>query len=255
VAVPILAAALAVAGCASSQRQPSQPAPTPAEVYRSLLGRNPGLNSVRAVVEARISFGGRDVSLPGVLMLDAFGGFRLDLLDPLDRPLAILFVENGRIVQYRPSLRLAASLGVFPADCRGVDPADWVAAITASSSGPVAGEQLADHWLLGGERSFQRSRGSAAHQSVRYRGAGDMARPRLISWYCGEDTVLQLRLSEWVQNAAWQLPSLVEIDYLKVGLTVRIELREIEGNPPPTSQPLLPRLGADIGWISWNLPQ
>ena len=154
-AVAIAAAAvLGLSACASQRPASAGPAPASGEVYRALLGHNIGLNSVRAVAEARISFAGQEVSLPGVLLLDSFGGFRLDLLDPLDRPLAILFVEGGRIVHYRPGPRLAASLGVFPDGCRGVDPADWVTALLASSLGPVAGESLADSGLWGSGRAL-----------------------------------------------------------------------------------------------------
>lgn len=246
--------ALGCAGCATQRPQTAGPAPSAVEVRRALLGRNPGLNSLRAVVEARISFGGRQVSLPGVLQLDVMGGFRLDVLDPLDRPLAIFFVEDGRIVQLRPGLRLASSLGVFPEGCRSVDPADWVPAITASSLAPVVGERLVEQSLWGVGRSLGIRRGGQLHQSIRYRDEGGQLRPSNSVWYCGDDPVLQLRVREWVQSAAWLLPSIVDVEYPKAGLAVRLELREIEGNPAPTSQPFRPRLDSDIRWTSWNLP-
>lgn len=255
-AVALLAAALfALAGCAAPRPKSAGPAPTPAAVFQALLGRNPGLTSLRAVVEVRVSFSGREATFPGVLLLDALEGFRVDLLDPLDRPLALLFVDDGRIVHYRPAQRLAASLGVLPAECRGVDPADWVAAVTASSAGPVDGERLADRGLWGGERSLERRRGGTLLQSVRYRDEGGRLRPRLVSWYCDEEPVQQLRLGDWLEAAPWQVPGRIDIEYPKAGLAVRIELREVEGNPPPTGQPLRPRLGSDVGWTSWNLPR
>lgn len=250
-----LVAAIGLAACAAPSLRTAGPPMSPQEVYSSLLGRNAGLSSVRAVAEVRISFGGRDVSLPGVLLLDASGGFRLDLLDPLDRPLTMLFVENGRIVQYRPAQGLAASLGVFPAECRGVAPGDWVKAVIASSLGPVAGERLRVRGLWGGERSLERYRGGALWQSVRYREEDGGLVPRLYSWYCAEESVLQLRLREWVGDSGGRLPSRIEIDYPKAGLAVRIELREVERNPPPTGQPLSPRLGSDVRWTTWNLPR
>jgi hypothetical protein len=251
----LAAAVLGLGGCAAQRTGPAGPAPTPGEVFRSLLGHNEGLATVRAVAEARISFAGREVSLPGVLLLDVFEGFRLDLLDPLDRLLAILFVEDGRIVHYRPAQGLAASLGVFPEGCRGVDPADWVSAILATSLVPVAGESLAESRLWGGGRILERRRGSELHQSVRYGIEGGQALPQLISWYCGDDPVLQLRVREWVQGPTWRLPSRFEIQYPKAGLAIRVELSEIEGNPPLAGEPLLPRLGSEIRWTTWNLPQ
>jgi hypothetical protein len=248
-------AVLGLHGCASHRPASSGPAPSPVEVYRSLLGHNIGLTSVRAVAEARISFAGREVSLPGVLLLDSFGGFRLDLLDPLDRPLSILFADGGRIVHYRPGPRLAASLGVFPDGCRGVGPADWAPAILASSIDPVAGESLADRGLWGSGRVLELHRGGKLYRSIRYSGELGQATPGLISWYCEEDPVLQVRLREWVKGPTWRLPSLFDIEYLKAGLAIRIELSEIEVNPPPSNQPFLPRLGTEIRWTAWNIPQ
>ncbi len=251
----LAATVLGLAGCASQRLATPGPVRTPGETYRSLLGRNAGLSSLRAVAETRISFAGKEVSLPGVLLLDALGGFRLDLLDPLDRPLAILFVEGGRIVHYRPGPGLAASLGVFPGECRGVDPADWVSAILASSIVTVAGESLVDTTLWGGGRILELRRGGELHQSIRYANEAGQALPRQISWYCGEDPVLQVRLREWVRSTAWQLPSRFDIQFPKAGLEIRVELSEIEGNPPPSDQPLRPRLGSEIRWTTWNLPQ
>jgi len=250
-----VAAVLGLAGCASHRPLSGGPAPTPGEVYRSLLGHNAGLTSVRAVAEAHLSFAGREVSLPGVLLLDAYGGFRLDLLDPLDRPLAILFGEEGRIVHYRPGPGLAASLAVFPQECRGVDPAAWVSAILASDIVPVAGVSLADRGLWVGGRILELRRGGELKQSIRYEDEVAQQLPRLISWYCGEDPVLQVRLREWVVGSSWRLPSRFEVLFPKAGLTIRIELSEVEGNPPPSNQPLQPRLGSEIRWTTWRLPQ
>lgn len=251
----IAAAAVVFAGCAAQRSGTAGPAPTPAEVYRSLLGRNAGLTSLRAVAEARLSYAGQAVSLPGVLTIDALAGFRLELLDPLDRPLAILFVEEGRVVNYRPGSRLAASLGVFPSDCRVVDPADWVSALLGSSVAPVPGEQLADRSLWGAGRVLERYRGSALRQSVGYRVRDGQALPRDFTWYCGEEPVLKLRPLDWITGSPWRLPARVDIEYPKAGLAITLELSEIEGNPSASRQPLRPRLGSEIRWTSWNLPQ
>lgn len=255
-AAAIAVAVIGLAGCAALRTGSSAPSPAPGEVYAALLGRNPGLTSVRAVVETRISFAGREVSLPGVLLLDSAGGFRVDLLDPLDRPLAMLFVDGGRIVTYRPGPGLAASLGVFPEECRGVDPADWVAAILASSSGPAVGERLVDRGFWGANRVLERHRDGALRQSIRYRRDGSPAAPSQFSWYCGgEDAVLRLRIRDWAHDGAWRLPSRFEITFPKAGLAIGMELSEIEANPPPSNQPLRPRLGADTRWTAWKLPQ
>lgn len=227
----------------------------PAQVYRSLLGHNPGLHRARAVVEARVSFVGKEVSLPGVLLLDVLEGFRLDLLDPLDRPLAIIHSEAGRIVQYRPGQRTVASLGVFPEDCRGIDPAEWVQAITASSYAPAAEEHLEDRGIWRNERVLERLRSGQLRQSLLYRIEGSRLVPRVVSWYCEEEVVMRLRLSDWIAGADWQLPTRIGIDYLKSNLSVTLELRELESNPPSTDQPFRPRLDPDVRSTSWNLPR
>jgi hypothetical protein len=248
------AAVLALGGCASQRPSQAGPAPTPAERFRSLLGHNAGLNSLRAVAEASLSFAGRTVSLPGVLTLDSLGGFRLDLLDPLDRPFAILFVDGGRIIHYRPGPALAASLGVFPTGC-GVDAAAWVGAVLASSVAPAAGERLEDHGFWGAGRSLERHRGAALHQSVLYRVDDGQPRARDFTWYCGDDPVMRLRPLEWIEAGPWRLPARIEIEYPKAGLAVSLDLSELEGNPAPSRQPLRPQLGTDIRWTTWNLPQ
>lgn len=254
VGVLLALAGLSVAGCAAP-RALGEGAGSPLDAYRAVLGRNAGLSSLRAVVEARISFAGSQVSLPGVLRLDGLDGFRLEVLDPLDRPLAILYADAGRISQYRPAQQVGASLGVFPDECRSVDPADWVAAVLAAQRAPVAGETVLERRVWGSDRSLERYRDKKLRQSVRYRVKGGAALPTLVSWYCGDEPVLQLRLREWVVIDAWRLPTLLEIEYVRGGLTVRLELREIEGNPPRGAQALRPRPGPETRWTSWNLPQ
>jgi len=228
---------------------------SPEEILRGVLGANAGLSSVRALAEAKISYAGRRISLPGILQLDGLDGFRLDLLDPLDRPVSILYAEAGRIVQLRPWWQLGASLGVFPAACRGIDPADWVPAVLASGRATTAGERLLDRAVWGSDRTLERHRDGELRQSVRYRAEGARLVPRTVSWYCGDEAVLVLRLREWVSSDAWRLPTRFEIEYPEAGLLVHIELREIEGNPPRTAAGMLPRPGSSTRWTTWDLPR
>lgn len=249
------AVSLWLGACAALRPGGAVPPSPPEEVFRGVLGSNPGLSSLRAVVEARISSAGREISLPGVLQLDGLGGFRLELLDPLDRPVAVLYAEEGRVVQYRPALQLGASLGVFPAECRGVAPDAWVAAVLASRLAPAAGEKFLDRAVWGSDRSLEIHRGGEMRQSIRYRFLEGRPVPRTVSWYCGEDAVLQLRLREWVGGADWRLPTRFEVEYPKAGLLVRLELREIEANPSPSGGPLRPEPGASTRWTTWDLPR
>ena len=243
----------AAAGCAGPQAG-AAPETSPAEVHARVLGANPGLMSLRAVVEARLAYAGRRLSLPGVLILDSLGGFRLDLLDPLDRPAAMIYSEGGRVVQYRPGTGVAASLGVFPGDCRAVSPEDWVGAILASSAGLVEGDQVSVRRLFGGDRALERSRGGVLYESVRLKQEGGELVPRTYTWYCDGDPVLKLHVSRWVGAGERRLPGALEVEYLKAGLTVALELREMESNPSLSGSPVRPRLADSTRWTLWRLP-
>jgi hypothetical protein len=249
------AAWIALAGCAAPGLRTAAPLPSPEAVFQAVLGRNAGLSAVRAVVEAELSYAGREISLPGVLQLDGLDGFRLDLLDPLDRPIAIFYAEQGRIVQYRPGLQLGASLGVFSEACRGIGPADWVQAVIAGNGSPHAGEKLLDRPSWGRDRNLEIHRGGELRRSIRYRFAAGQAIPLAVSWYCGDDVIMKLRFREWLAGAPWRLPTRLEIEYPQSGLHVRLELREIEGNPSRSAGPLLPRPDSSTRWTTWDLPR
>lgn len=245
--------AATLAGCLGP-KAPAGPERSPGEIYAAALGANAGLTSLRSVVEARLSYAGRRISLPGVLLLDTLGGFRLDLLSPLDRPVAMIFSDEGRVVQYRPGTGVASSLGVFPGECRDVAPHDWVAAVLASSSGPPAGERLSARRLFRGDRVLERWRDGALYQSIRLREEEGLLVPRVSTWYCDGEPVLEAETRGWVQGGGRRLPSSLEISYVKAGLTVALELREIEGNPSLSGSPIRPRLAEGTRWSSWRLP-
>lgn len=249
---------LLLGGCATLPGPPSGDAPrapvAPLELRRALLGRNAGLGAARAEVEARISFAGREASFPGVLALRQLGGFRLDLLDPLDRPLAVVYAERGRLVQYRPAEQYAASLGPFPEGCRDVDPGEWAAAVLGDSPGPPPGEQarVRSFW---GTRTLELSRGGELRQSVRIAKAGSDPRPSLISWYCGEDPVMQVRIRSWPPGPDGLLPQRFDISYPRAGLAVSVEVRAVEPGLGPAGDALAPRVGPGTRWTVWNLPR
>jgi hypothetical protein len=247
--------AAALASCAGPAATGSAPATAPLEAYRAVLGHNAGLSTMRAVVEARIAYAGREVSLPGVLLLDGLEGFRLELLDPLDRPVTVFFAEERRITQYRPAQQLGSSLGVFRDECVAVDPGDWVAAVLGASRAPVAGETVLERGVWGGDRVLERYRAKTLYESVRYRVRDGKAEAAVISWFCGEDAVMRLRLRGWVGVEPWRFPTTLELEYPLARLTVRLDLREIEGNPPPVDPRLRQRPGPETRWTRWNLPQ
>ena len=121
--------------------------------------------------------------------------------------------------------------------------------------GPVAGETLSDRRAWGRERTLERHRNGGLYQSIRYRVEGERFLPLRLSWYCGDDTIMQARLGDWAAGSSWRLPGSIELSYPKAGLEVQMELREIEGNPARTGQQLRPRPGPETRWTTWNLPQ
>lgn len=247
-----LAAVLLVAGCAGPRAAGPPAVSDPVELQRALLGRNEGLRALRAVVQARITFAGNRVSLPGVLLLERTGGFRLDLLDPLDRPVLILFPEGRDLVQYRPSAQAAASLGLFTRECGGMNAAAWVSTVLAGSPAPVDGEEVRPRTFLGSRYLERRWKGEL-RQSVKYRAEGGELRPVLVSWYCGGEPVLQLKVKRWQEAGAWRLPERMEICYPQAGLTIRIDLAETEPNFTSAGGSMTPRLGPETRWSVWDL--
>lgn len=218
------------------------------------MGRNEGLNALRAVVEVRISYAGRRISFPGVLLLRRGEGFRLELLDPLDRPVMMIFPDVGGLVQYRPSLNSAAVVGTFSPECRSLDSAAWVSALLAATPALVDGGEEVSLRAFFGRRYLERSWKGDLRQRVRYQGEGEL-RPMVVSWHCNDEPVLQLTFLSWQDDPVWRLPEKVRIVYLKAGLEIGMTFRETESNPPFTGGPLIPGLGPDTQWSHWNLLQ
>jgi hypothetical protein len=57
-----------------------------------------------------------------------------------------------------------------------------------------------------------------------------------------------------VSGGERRIPGALEVVYLKTGLTVALELREIESNPSLSGSPVRPRLAESTRWTSWRLP-
>ncbi len=257
-AAPAAAALLALAAsCATVS--PGGPGaggerPGAVEVREALLARNAGIGELRALVEARISFAGREASFPGVLLLRRPGGFRLDLLDPLDRPLAIVFAEGDRLVQYRPAEGLAASLGPFPGGCSGLGAGEWAGTVLADGAPFHPGERPRISSFFGW-RSLEISRAGQLRQSLRYEDREGGPRPIRASWYCEEEPVMELRLGAPLEGARWRLPRSFSVAWPRAGLSVKVDLREVETGAAPGRVPLAPRVDPGTRWTVWNVLQ
>lgn len=240
-------------GCATTGAGTAAGVGSAADVHRALLGKNPGVTALRALVEARVTYAGNAVSLPGALLLERAAGFRLDLLDPLDRPAGILFAEGAELIQYRPAANSAASLRPFPEECRGVRPADWVPVLLSSSAGPEAGtsEQLGSRPF--GNSVLERFGTDGTRQIIWFRPAGEELLPTKVSWHCGDETLLELRVRSWLAGSPVRFPARLEVSYPLAGYQLRLDVKEIQANPPPAGD-LLPRIGPDVRWWVWRLP-
>lgn len=244
------AAALALAGCATTGGRTI----AADEAHRALLGPNPGLRAVRAFAEVGIRYLGRVVSLPAALVVDQGKGFRIDLLDPFDRPLAIVFADRGRIVQYRPAANEASALSLFPEACGGLDPALWTAALLASSAGPDdrVRERVRRTWS--GDYLLERSLGPELVHAVRFDDVDGRPQATRNAWYCSDGLVMTLRVERWLEDSPWRLPAVFEVDYAHAGLRVRFELLAVDVNPMATPA-TGPRPAPGTRWSPWELPR
>jgi len=212
-----------------------------------LTGLFPGDSggTLRGEAEVTLSLAGRSVSMPGALLLGGSGTFRIDLLDPLDRPAAIIFTEGRRIIRYRPAAREAAALAVFPAACSEVTPDGWVPyALGSVPSGTQGFESVS--WF--GKKSLVRYERGRPAARIEYAGKGDAGTPVRISWFCGDEMAMSLR---WEDGEAGFRGFTVE--YPRARLEVKVRLGESETGIPLREDLFRPRLPAGTRWTGWDL--
>ena len=89
---------------------------------RALFAAEPVKGMLRGEAEITFKYFGRGVSLPGVVQLLGPSLFRFDLLDPFDRPAAIIFSDSGPMVQFQPMAMTAAIIDPHPEGCGDVSP-------------------------------------------------------------------------------------------------------------------------------------
>jgi len=204
--------------------------------------------------EVSLSLGGRRVSLPGAVVMAPPASFRVDLLDPLDRPAAVLFVDGQRIVQYIPAAASAAEVKPLPAECGDISTGDWVPYAVAAGPGPGR-RPLFKPLLWLGKVSFRRfAAGELREEIICGVEAGSWAVEK-VTWYCGGAPVLRLKAASPDRGAGKGGPRSFTVQFPAAGLEMEFNLREIEEGAVPGEGLLRPVLPPGTRWTSFDLVQ
>jgi len=202
--------------------------------------------TLRGEAEVTLVMAGRSVSMPGAVLLGGSGTFRIDLLDPLDRPAAIIFAEGKRIIQYRPSAREAAALAALPAACRALAPDGWVPFVLGSAPSGEEGFEAVS-WF--GRDSLVRYERGAVAVKVEYRGQDGGSVPTRVNWYCGDEIAMRLRYDDGEAGGSRRFT----VEYPLARLKVKVGLGESETGIPLPDALFHPRLPAGTRWTGWDL--
>jgi hypothetical protein len=205
--------------------------------------------TLRGEAKITLAMAGRSISMPGAVLLGGSGTFRLDLLDPMDRPAAIIFTEGKRIVQYRPAAREAAALEALPAACRAVTPDGWVP-FALGSAPPGDGRFQAVSWF--GKDSLARYERARVAVRVEYDGSDGRTAPVRVSWFCGDEIAMSLRYDDGEGGEAGSSQGFT-VEYPLARLKVKVRLGEHEAGIPLPEALFHPRLPAGTRWTGWNL--
>ncbi len=247
--VPACILLLAVTGCASLWGAGSSV--DPKAVYDAVLGSNPVLTAMRAEAEVTISFMGKGISLPGVVLLRKPDNFRVDLLDPLDRPAVLIFAEGESLVQYRPAASLAFSLKPFPPGCREGNQGAWVAAVLAGGkhSETRGRYRVRSFW---GRNYLERYREGELQERIRYREEETGAVPVEATWFCDGEPALRVELRDYRTEGSVRLPGNFTVSFPLAHLTISFRLGPVEGNPRFDEGLFHPRLGPGTQRKHWK---
>lgn len=219
-------------------------------ILEELFPPGAGVGNLRGEAEVGLSYKGRSVTLPAALLISREGKFRIDLLDPLDRPVAIIFSQGERIVQYRPRTRTAALLNLLPQACRTVLAGDWVSFVLGS--GPVGGEREgfeSVRWF-GGDSLVKYEWGTLSVK-IEYREKGEETFPSRVSWYCGDEVAVRLQYGEG--KVGGEDPVRFRVEYPRAGLRIDVRLGRHETGMPLPEKVFHPPLPAGTRWQGWDL--
>ena len=221
-----------------------------AAVIQELRSGNAGLTTLRAEAEAAVSFAGRRIALPSALVVRR-GLFRIDLLDPLDRPAAILFAREGRLVQYRPAAALAAAIDPLPNSCTELAVEFWLEPVLAGGSEyPVKG--AAGESYRGRKNLLERYRLDELVEEIRFEQRGGQTIPRKVTRYCGESPAMKVVLDDYRSVGRFLIPHLIEVSFPAAGLTMELRLRGVEANPAVEESTFSPVLPPGTTWKKWR---
>jgi hypothetical protein len=211
-----------------------------------------GGRGLRGEAEVALSAAGRTVSLPAVFQLRGPAAFRFDLLDPLDRPAAVLFPAGRKIVQYQPAAAAASAMYPFPRECSLPEPGAWVGVLTGSPqrSGEGGGWQSRNR---GGGAVLARYGGAELQQEIFIGEKGGSLAPRGATWYCRGEPVLKLRDVTYSLRGGVRQPKSFDVLYLKQGLAMSVAVTEVEEIPGSEGGLLTPSLPGGVRWTTWEL--
>ncbi len=239
-------------GCAALRGVSPEGRGNPEELFDALFPPGAGSAALRGEAEVTLSMAGRRVSLPGALLLASPDRFRIDLLDPLDRPLAVIFSDGPRLVQYQPAMSAAAFIIPVPPDCTDVAPGAWVAALLGDGERAAAKGrwQLQSGW--GGTRLVRYEAASLRQEAGFDEGITPPAL-RSLSWYCGGRPVMRLQIPSFIGKGQDRLPEGFDISYPASGLVVSVRFRQVESAEAPEERLLTPSLPGRTSWTTWDL--
>ncbi len=210
-----------------------------------------GGGSLRGEGEVTMSAAGRKVSLPAVFQLGGPAQFRFDLLDPLDRPAAVLFPSGGRIIHYQPMAGTASAILPIPRRCGSAGPASWVNHLLGVS--PEKGEK--GGWQLqsrAGGTALARYEGAALREEILIGEAGGAVVPVGATWYCEGEPVLKLRKVSYTAGKGRRVPASFEVLFPKGGLKMVVAVAGAEAIPEGTGALPSPELPAGLRWTAWD---
>ncbi len=219
-----------------------------------VLSPGPGRDGISAEAEVTFSMTGRRVSLPGAVLLSAPSAFRVDLLDPLDRPKAIVFADSQEIVQYVPAALAAARLRPFPAACGTLLPAAWVP--YALGTGPPVPQRpkfRSLSWL--GRLSFQRREGGELREQIDC-GADERGWfAEKVTWYCEGHPVMKVIMDRPDREGEGGTPRRFTVRYPSAGLKIDFALKSVAGEAAVAPDLLRPSLPPGTRWTAFDLVQ
>ena len=207
---------------------------------------------LRGEAEVTLSLAGRKVSLPAVFLFRAPDGFRFDLLDPFDRPAAVVYSDGFRLVQFRPVASAAALLWPLPDRCGSPAAGEWVAAVLGAQPRVAEGGSYS-RFSLWGDPRLLRYEGGLLTQRIDYREEDGVPVPRAVTWYCREEAVLRLAFRSFRDLDGRRLPREFVVTFPRARLKMEFLLGEAEFVDSVDDAVLRPDPGPGVSWREWTL--